>query len=56
MIKTQFKRQAAPVRHKNNKRKNRGPQTAQQTIPYTEMLKDGICKVRDGFFTKTIAY
>ena len=38
------------------KRKNRGPQTAQQTIPYLEMLKDGICKVRDGFFTKTIVY
>ena len=37
-------------------RHKRVPQTAQQTIPYVEMLKDGICKVRDGFFTKTIAY
>jgi len=41
---------------KKRKGKSRGPQTAQQTIPYLEMLKDGICKVRDGFFTKTIAY
>ncbi len=30
--------------------------SAQQTIPYVEMLKDGICRVREGFYTKTIAY
>jgi len=35
---------------------SRRPQTAQQTIPYAEMLRDGICKVRDGFYTKTIMY
>jgi hypothetical protein len=38
------------------KTKKRGPQSAQQTIPYKEMLKDGICKVRDGFYTKTLSY
>jgi len=53
--KTQTKKSiATPVKRKRTK--NRGAQTAQQTIPYLEMLKDGICKVRDGFFTKTIAY
>jgi hypothetical protein len=30
--------------------------TAQQTIPYKEMLQDGICRVRDGYYTKTIEY
>ena len=30
--------------------------SAQQTVPYVEMLKDGVCKVRDGYYTKTIAY
>jgi len=32
------------------------PRTAQQTIPYREMLQDGICRVRDGYYTKTIEY
>ena len=54
---TQTKKQLhATAKSKSGRRKNRGAQTAQQTIPYLEMLKDGICKVRDGFFTKTIAY
>lgn len=38
------------------KPKRRGPQTSQQTIPYKEMLQDGICKVREGFYTKTLSY
>lgn len=45
-----------PVPTKSGKRKRRGPQTAQQTLPYVEMLRDGICKVREGFYTKTIEY
>jgi len=63
---TQTKRPPGPVKprgsnnsflhRKKRKGKSRGPQSAQQTIPYLEMLKDGICKVRDGFFMKTIAY
>ncbi len=36
-----------PVPAKSGKPKKRGPQSAQQTIPYKEMLKDGICKVRE---------
>lgn len=48
------KRPSVPV--KSGKPKKRGPQSAQQTIPYKEMLKDGICKVREGYYTKTLSY
>lgn len=44
-----------PAPAKSGKKK-RGPQSAQQTIPYVQMLPDGICKVREGFYTKTIEY
>jgi hypothetical protein len=36
--------------------KKRGPQTAQQTIPYREMLKDGVCRVGADYYTKTLEY
>ena len=36
--------------------KGRAALSAQQTVPYLEMLKDGVCRVRDGYYTKTIAY
>ena len=36
--------------------KGRAALSAQQTVPYVEMLKDGVCRVRDGYYTKTIAY
>jgi len=32
------------------------PQTAQQSIPYREMYKDGICRVNDRLFTKTVSF
>ena len=32
------------------------PQTAQQSLPYKEMYKDGICRVNDRLFTKTITF
>lgn len=48
------KHPSAPA--KPGRPKRRGPQTAQQTIPYREMLQDGICKVREGFYTKTLSY
>jgi len=38
------------------KRIGRGPQSAQQTIPYREMLKDGVCKVAENYYTKSIEY
>lgn len=30
--------------------------SAQQTIPYREMGRDGICRVRDGYYSKTIQF
>jgi hypothetical protein len=41
---------------KSGKRKTNVPRTAQQTIPYREMLQDGVCRVKDGYYTKTIEY
>jgi hypothetical protein len=32
------------------------PQTAQQSIPYREMYRDGICRVDDRLYTKTIRF
>lgn len=36
--------------------KRDAPQTAQQTIPYREIYKDGICCVNDKLFTKTVQF
>ena len=49
-------RKSLPTPVKSGKRKQRGPQSAQQTIPYKEMLRDGICKVQEGYYTKTLSY
>ena len=38
------------------KRDGKIPQTAQQTIPYREMCRDGICVVTERFFTKQVQY
>ncbi len=32
------------------------PQTAQQSIPFREMYKDGVCRVTGRLYTKTIAF
>jgi len=32
------------------------PQTVQQSIPYREMYRDGICRVNDRLYTKTIRF
>jgi type IV secretory pathway VirB4 component len=32
------------------------PQSAQQTIPYREMYRDGVCRVNDRLYTKTITF
>lgn len=32
------------------------PNTAQQSIPYKEMYRDGICRVNDRLYTKTIVF
>ena len=41
---------------KKARRDGRIPKTAQQTIPYQEMCRDGICIVSDRFFTKQIQF
>ena len=38
-------------------RKNDGiPRTAQQSIPFQRLFPDGICRVRDNYYTKTIQF
>ncbi len=37
-------------------KKRRLPQTAQQTIPYQRMWPDGICRVTDHYYTKTMRF
>jgi hypothetical protein len=32
------------------------PQTAQQSIPYKDMYRDGICRITDRLYTKTIVF
>ncbi len=32
------------------------PQTVQQSIPYREMYRDGICRVTDRYYTKTVQF
>lgn len=32
------------------------PRTAQQSIPFQRMFPDGICRVSDRYYTKTIQY
>ena len=32
------------------------PKTAQQSIPFRQMFRDGICKVDDKFYTKTVQF
>ena len=41
---------------KQAKPKKAEPQTAQQTIPYRELFKDGICRVNDKLYTKSLEY
>lgn len=32
------------------------PKTSQQTVPYREMFRDGICRVNDRLYTKTVTF
>ena len=38
------------------KKDNGVPQTAQQSIPFQRMFPDGICRVTDNYYTKTIQF
>ena len=39
-----------------SRKKESPPETVQQTIPFDRMWKDGICRVTEGYYTKTIAF
>lgn len=41
---------------RNQKQQKKGPHTAQDTIPFQRMWPDGICRVSDSFYTKTIRF
>ena len=41
---------------KRDKQARKVPMSAQQTIPYVEMRKDGICKVNSRLYTKTVRF
>jgi len=41
---------------KKARREDGVPHTAQQSIPFERMFPDGICRVRDGYYTKTIQF
>ena len=41
---------------KTAKRDDGIPRTAQQTIPFERMFADGTCRVRDGYYTRTIQF
>ena len=38
------------------RRDNGVPRTAQQSIPFQRMFPDGICRVSDRYYTKTIQF
>ena len=41
---------------KKKKEKKEKRISAQQSIPYREMAKDGICRVQDKYYSKTIRF
>ena len=45
---------SAPTRRK--KVKPAVPRTAQQSIPFQRMFEDGTCRVRSGYYTRTIQF
>ena len=48
------KPQSAQKRRQNAK--SAVPRTAQQSIPMQRMFEDGTCRVRPGYYTRTIQY
>ena len=44
------------LQKKKAKKTKKVRQSAQQTIPYVEMCRDGICKVNSRLYTKTIRF
>ena len=44
------------MQKKKDRKSKKVRKSAQQTIPYVEMCRDGICKVNSRLYTKTIRY
>ena len=44
------------VQKKKDRKAKKVHKSAQQTIPYVEMCRDGICKVNSRLYTKSIAF
>ena len=50
------KRRKSSCRRKRTRKAKKVRKSAQQTIPYVEMCRDGICKVNSRLYTKTIRF
>lgn len=50
------KTQVHPPRGRAAKRRPAFPYSAQQTIPYRQMYKDGVCRVDNRLFTKSVEF
>ena len=44
------------MQKKKDRKAKKVRKSAQQTIPYVEMCRDGICKVNSRLYTKSIAF
>ena len=50
------KQQLKALMARNQQKGKKGPHTAQDTITYQRMWPDGICRVTDQYYTKTIQF
>ena len=50
------KQQLKALMARRQQQDQKGPRTAQATIPYQRMWPDGICRVTDQYYTKTIRF
>ena len=50
------KQQLKSLMARNQQKGRKGPHTAQDTIAYQRMWPDGICRVSDQYYTKTIQF
>ena len=50
------KQQLKALMARRQQQDRKGPRTAQATIPYQRMWPDGICRVTDQYYTKTIRF
>ena len=50
------KKKLKELMEQNQKQTRKGPRSTQDTIPYQRMWPDGICRVSDRYYTRTIQY